>query len=317
MKTAFLTHPIFLEHDTGPSHPERAARLVAIEKQLRASALWDELAHLDFAPATETDIERCHTKQHVARVKSIAQSGGGALDGDTIVSPRSFEAALWASGAAMEATRAVWQGEVESAFVAARPCGHHAESGRDFGSPWGFCLFNHVAVAARFAQATLGVKRVAILDFDVHHGNGTQEIFWEDESVFFASIHESPLFPGSGAASETGAGKGVGTTLNIPLRAGSDGAIYRAAWQKVGAEVKKFAPDLILLSAGYDAYAKDPLAHMSLQVQDFADLVADAKSWADRLCGGKIVAVLEGGYNLAALMHSVEATLRVLSGKEG
>ncbi|PQV64251.1 Acetoin utilization deacetylase AcuC [Abditibacterium utsteinense] len=315
MKTAFLIHPLFLQHDTGPAHPERPARLMAIEKQLRATALWDELTHLGFSPASELDVERCHTKNHIARVKGIAQSGGGALDADTILSLRSFDAALLASGATMRATEAVWHGEVENAFVAARPCGHHAESGRNAHSPWGFCLFNHAAVAARYAQQKLGAKKIAILDFDVHHGNGTQEIFWEDDTVFFASLHEAPLFPGSGAASETGAPNACGLTLNIPLRAGADGTIYRAAWQKVGIEVKKFAPDLILLSAGYDAYQNDPLAHMNLRVEDFAALVADAKSWADSLCSGKIVAVLEGGYNLDGLARSVEATLRVLSGK--
>lgn len=311
MKTAFLTHPIFLEHDTGPTHPERAARLVAIETQLRASDLWEKLEHLDFAPAQETDIARCHTVEHIERVKRLAQSGGGSLDADTIVSPRSFEAALGASGAAMRAVEAVWRGEVDNAFVAARPCGHHAESGRDPNGPWGFCLFNQVAVAARYAQE-LGAKKVAILDFDVHHGNGTQEIFWEDETVFFASIHESPLFPGSGAHAEVGAGAGRGTTLNFPLPAASDGALYRLAWAQVGMKLEKFAPDLILLSAGYDAYKNDPLAHMKLEIEDFANLVFEAKSWADALCGGKLVAVLEGGYNLNGLAQGVEATMRVL-----
>ncbi len=312
MTTAFLTHPLFLEHDTGPAHPERAARLLAIERQLRATPLWDELAHLDFAPASEADIERCHLKSHIARVKTMAQNGGGALDSDTIVSPRSFEAALLASGAAIEAVRAVWQGEVQNAFVAARPCGHHAESGRDSGGPWGFCLFNHVAVAARYAQQILGAKKVAILDFDVHHGNGTQEIFWEDGSVLFASVHESPLFPGSGAHSETGAGAGSGTTLNFPLPAGSKGNSFRLAWAQIGTKLEKFAPELILVSAGYDAFKNDPLANLNLEIEDFADLMSDAKSWAAALCGGKIVAVLEGGYDLDGLAQGVEATLRVL-----
>jgi acetoin utilization deacetylase AcuC-like enzyme len=217
MKTAFLTHPLFLEHETGAGHPERPQRLRAIWNHLREVGLWDELHHLPFESASEADLERCHTPAHIARVKTLAASGGGALDGDTIISRKSFEAATLASGAAMRAVDAVMGGEVDNAFVAARPCGHHAESGRRARSPWGFCLFNHVAVAARHAQHKWGLERVAILDFDVHHGNGTQEIFYDDGSVFFASIHESPLFPGSGAASERGVGAGLGTTLNLPM----------------------------------------------------------------------------------------------------
>ena len=312
MKTAYLTSPLFLEHYTGSGHPERPERLVSIQKNLQQSGLWNELTHLPFEAATAADLELCHTPQHVARVKSMAQSGGGALDGDTIISPRSFDAAALATGAAMHALDAVWSGEVDNAFVAERPCGHHAESGRRAGSPWGFCLFNHVAIAARHAQQKWGIERVAILDFDVHHGNGSQEIFYEDPSVFFASIHQSPLFPYQGAFEEKGAGEGLGTTLNIPLPAGSDGALYRRAWEQVRMAVEKFQPQLILLSAGYDAHRSDPLAHMHLEVEDFAALVSEAKSWAGSLCDGKLVAVLEGGYNLNALTESVAATLQVL-----
>lgn len=194
----------------------------------------------------------------------------------------------------------------------ARPCGHHAESGRRAGSPWGFCLFNHVAVAARHAQQKWGVERVAILDFDVHHGNGTQEIFYDDGSVFFASIHEAPLFPYSGLSFETGAGAGEGATLNLPLPAHSDGALYRLAWKEIGKAVERFRPQLIILSAGYDAHRLDPLAHMKLDVEDFATLVFEAKIWARTRCDGKIVAVLEGGYHLEALAQSVAATVEIL-----
>ncbi len=311
MKTAFFTHPLFLEHDTGAAHPEKAGRLRAIEARLRESGVWDDLAHLDFSPAAESDVLRCHTSAHLERVKALAARGGGMLDADTIVSPRSFEVALAASGAAMRAVEAVWRGEVDNAFVAARPPGHHAASGRDFDNPWGFCLFNPAAIAARTAQQ-LGAERVAILDFDVHHGNGTQEIFWEDASVFFASIHESPLFPGSGAFSEKGGSAALGTTLNFPLPAGADGALYKLAWAQVGMAVEKFAPDLIILSAGFDAYKDDPLAHMSLEIEDFAALMAEAKGWAAKGCNGKIVAILEGGYNLDGLARGVEAALREL-----
>lgn len=312
MKTAYLSSPLFLEHDTGPGHPERPERLVAIEKSLHQNGLLNELEHLSFGAATEADLELCHTPTHVARVKAMAESGGGALDGDTVVSPRSFAAAALAAGAAMRAVDAVWSGEVHNAFVAERPCGHHAESGRRSGSPWGFCLFNHVAIAARHAQRKWDVERIAILDFDVHHGNGTQEIFYEDANVFFASTHESPLFPYQGAFDEKGTGAGLGTTLNFPLPAGSDGSLYRRAWEQVGMAVKKFQPHLILLSAGYDAHRGDPLAHMNLEADDFAFLVAQTKQWAGSLCEGRLVAVLEGGYNLNTLANSVVATVQVL-----
>ena len=312
MKTAFYSHPDFKMHSNGPGHPERPERLQAIEKALREAGLWDELAHPPFQSALETDLERCHTPAHIARVREMSERGGGQLDGDTMVGPRSFEIAKLASGAAIAATRAVANGEFDNAFVATRPPGHHAESGRRAGSPWGFCLFDHVAVAARYAQSELGLGRAAILDFDVHHGNGTQEIFYRDGSVLFVSLHESPLFPGTGERDETGAEGGLGATINYPLPAGCDGEIYRRVWALVGQAVREFEPDLILLSAGYDAHQKDPLGHMALTSADFAALVSQAKSWARELCNGRLVAVLEGGYNLGALGECVAETVRVL-----
>ena len=312
MKTAFYTHPNFALHFNGDGHPEKPERLKAITGAVRDAGIWDELAHSPFQPATELDLARCHTQAHIERVKQMAKNGGGKLDGDTSVGADSFDVAKLASGAAIAATRAVVRGEFDNAFVASRPPGHHAESGVNPDSPWGFCLFDHVAVAARWAQEQTEVSRVAILDFDVHHGNGTQQIFYADESVLFVSLHQWPLFPGTGAREETGAGKGKGTTLNFPLAAGSDGEVYRRVWNEVGDQVRAFAPDLILLSAGYDAHARDPLGSMGLQAEDFAALVAQAKSWANELCGGKLVAILEGGYNLSALGESVVATLNVL-----
>ena len=312
MKTAFYTHPDFALHSNGAGHPERPERLEAIYSALREAGLWDELAHPTFESASEDDLTRCHTRGHIERIKALAAAGSGWLDADTTVGPRSFEVAKLASGAAIAATRAVLKGEFDNAFVAARPPGHHAESGADLDSPWGFCLFDHVAVAARWAQSEMGIERVAILDFDVHHGNGTQQIFFDDPSVLFVSLHQSPLFPGTGSRRETGNGAGEGATLNYPLPPGSDGEIYRQVWQEVGERVRAFQPQLILLSAGYDAHAQDPLASMQLQASDYADLIADAKKWADELCDGKLVAILEGGYNLAALGESVVATIQVL-----
>ena len=312
MKTAFYTHPDFQLHFNGDGHPERPQRLKAITDAIREAEIWDELAHPSFESATELDLTRCHTQAHIERVKAMAERGGGQLDGDTHVGPDSSAVAKLASGAAIAATRAVLNGEFDNAFVAARPPGHHAESGRDASSPWGFCLFDHIAVAARWAQSETAIERVAILDFDVHHGNGTQEIFYDDPSVFFVSLHQTPLFPGTGARGETGSGRGEGTTLNFPLPPGCDGEIYRRTWKLVGDAVREFKPQLILLSAGYDAHAHDPLASMELQATDYADLMSQAKGWAAELCDGKLVAILEGGYNLDALGKSVVATLNVL-----
>ncbi len=315
MNTAFFYSPRFQEHDNGEGHPERPERMDAVVNGIREVGLWDALDHRPFVAASETDLELCHTRAHIERVKQLAQGGGGYLDGDTHVSKSSFEVAALGVGAAVEAVRAVMSGDAPNAFVCARPPGHHASSGRDASEPWGFCLFNSVAVAARVAQRDFGAKRVAILDFDVHHGNGTQEIFYADPSVLFVSLHQWPLFPGTGAASERGVGAGEGTTLNFPLPAGSSGSVYHRVWGQVGAKVRAFAPDLILLSAGFDAHDGDPLGGMKLTSDDFGALVFDANLWAQELCGGKVVAVLEGGYNLDALAASVAITLGVLSGQ--
>ena len=315
MNTAFFSSPRFQEHDNGASHPERPERMEAIASGVREVGLWDLLDHRTFQAASEVDLELCHTRAHIERVKQLAQNGGGFLDGDTRVSPASFEVATLGVGAATEAVRAVMNGEVKNAFVCARPPGHHAESGRDANSSWGFCLFNSVAIAARVAQRDFGAKRVAILDFDVHHGNGTQEIFYADPSVLFVSLHQWPLFPGTGAATERGEGVGLGTTLNFPLPSGSSGSVYHRVWGQVGAKVRAFNPDLILLSAGFDAHDGDPLGGMKLTSDDFGALVFDANLWAQELCDGRLVAVLEGGYNLDALAASVAMTLGVMSGQ--
>ncbi len=315
MNTAFFYSPRFLEHNNGPSHPERPQRLEAIVNGLQNVGLWDSLSHRDFEAACESDLWTCHTQEHIDRVKALAEDGGGYLDGDTYVSPVSFDVASLAVGAAKEAVRTVMTGEAPNAFVAVRPPGHHAESGADPNSPWGFCLFNTIAIAARIAQREFGAKRVAILDFDVHHGNGTQEIFYSDPSVLFVSLHQFPLFPGSGQSSERGEGAGQGTTVNFPLPPGTNGGVYHRVWGQVGAKVRDFKPDLILLSAGYDAHEDDPLGGMKLTADDYGALVYDAKAWAEELCDGKLIAILEGGYNLDALASSVVMTLGVLSGQ--
>lgn len=286
--------------------------MIAIDRHLHDTGRWDTLLHLDFEAATEADLEQCHTPGHIEHVRLIAERGGGELDGDTVICPDSYRVAKLAVGAAMRAVDAVLNGEAQNAFCAVRPPGHHAESGRSSDTPWGFCLFNSIAIAARHAQKQHGLKRIAILDFDVHHGNGTQEIFESDPGVLFVSLHEWGIFPYRGHDVDRGLGEGVGTTLNFPLPPNSDGAVYNLVWDRAGAAVREFKPEMILISAGFDAHIGDPLAHMALKSPDYALLTMTAKHWAADLCDGRLVMVLEGGYNLGALAESVDMVLRVL-----
>ncbi|MDQ3813074.1 MAG: histone deacetylase [Armatimonadota bacterium] len=312
MKTAFLSHPHFRDHDAGPGHPERPARLEAIEKALRQEGLWDELDHRKIFPADDEDILRCHTPEHLERIRHLAQAGGGWIDSDTHVSSVSFDVAKLAVGAALGAVDAVLGGECDNAFVAARPPGHHAESHHAMG----FCLFNNVACAARSAQRQHGLQRVAILDWDVHHGNGTQEIFYDDPSVFFVSTHQWPLYPGTGRAEERGRGAGLGTTLNFPLPAGSGDYEYACVWESIGETVETFRPQLILVSAGFDAHIRDPLANMLMSAAGFERLMRETKRWAAQWCDNRVVCVLEGGYDLSGLSSSVVAVVRELMNDE-
>ncbi len=317
MKTALLFPTECKLHETRAGHPERAARLDAIEAALRETKLWDAVQHRTAVPAREEELRLCHTPEHIARVRRMAETGGGSFDPDTTVSPASFEAARLACGAALGAVDAVLKGapggvhrgECDNAFAVVRPPGHHATAERAMG----FCLFNNVAVAARYAQRQYALERVAILDWDVHHGNGTQDIFYEDPSMFFCSVHQSPLYPGSGAASETGRGAGKGTTLNFPLPARSGIAEYAEVWGQAGRALAAFKPQLILVSAGFDAHARDPLGSMNLSASDFAQLAKTTKQWAAQLCEGHLVCVLEGGYDLTGLGQSVAAVVRELA----
>ena len=293
-------------HLTGARHSECPARLNWIETALRERGLWEKLDHRTASPASDNDLLWCHTPAHLARIAALTQSGGGLADGgDTVVSSESEQVAREVVGAACAAVDEVMKGETTRAFVAGRPPGHHAERDRIMG----FCLFNAVAVAARRAQLQHGVKRVAILDWDVHHGNGTQDIFYKDNSVLFVSLHGSPLWPYSGLADETGSGAGRGFTRNFPLENGSGRAEYEAAWREVETEVREFKPELILVSAGFDAHARDPLGGMTLQSEDFGWLATEVRRWADELCDGRVVGITEGGYDRAGLGESVAATL--------
>lgn len=308
MPTALFHHPDFELHDNGPRHPERPTRMSAILEKLRAEKLLEKLQQPQFSAATEDDLARAHSRQHIAYIRELAQSGGGPIDGDTRVGAVSYDVARLACGAAIAATARVLAGECDNAFVVARPPGHHAESGRAMG----FCLFNTVAVAARYALEIGGLERVAILDFDVHHGNGTQQIFYEDARVFFASTHQFPLYPGTGAAHETGAGNAVGTTHNVPLPAGCGDTEYEAEWRSLEKPLREYAPQMIFVSAGFDAHLRDPLGGMNVTANGFATLTKIARDWAQEMCGGKIVFVLEGGYDLQGLSESVAAILREL-----
>jgi acetoin utilization deacetylase AcuC-like enzyme len=305
MATLLYTHPSFLEHDTGLGHPESADRLRAIDQALSQP----EFAALVRKEAPRADIEqirRVHTQAHVDRVlKAVPRIGHAYLDADTVISPGSGEAALHAAGAACSAVDAVFAREAGNAFCAVRPPGHHAEAD----TAMGFCLFNNVAIAAEHARTRHDVKRVAIVDFDVHHGNGTQAAFRNQPEVLYASTHQYPWYPGSGAATETGAGN----IFNAPLSAGSGSDEFRAAMTgKVMPAVDAFKPTLILISAGFDAHRDDPLASLNLVEEDYAWVTRGLLGLAERHAGGRLVSVLEGGYHLRALAASVAAHVREL-----
>ncbi len=308
--TAVLWSDAFLGHDTG-DHPENPGRLRATHAELRRLDLLAGRPEVAFGEATDEQLGRVHHDGYLARLRTLSEGGGGSLDLDTVVRPDSPAVARLASGAVIAATDAVLGGAVPRAFVLVRPPGHHATRGRGMG----FCLYNHVAVAAAHARAD-GVARVAILDWDVHHGNGTQDIFYDDPAVLYASLHQHPAYPGTGAATETGAGAGVGTTVNVPLPWGTGDDAYLAAFDThVLPRLRAFRPDLVLVSAGFDAHREDPLAGLTLTEAAFAALAARIMAVAAESAAGRLVAVLEGGYHPHALARSVVATLGVFDGE--
>lgn len=305
MTTLYLTHTCFLEHDTGPGHPERPDRLRAIEKIL-SHELFDDLLSEEPPIADEATIALAHPDSYIAEIKSRRPHEGLIrLDPDTVMSPGTWHAALKAVGAGIKAVDKVMSGQVQNAFCAVRPCGHHAETARAMG----FCIFDNVAIAGLYARKQHGVERVAVIDFDVHHGNGTQDIFWSDKELFFASTHQMPLFPGTGALSETG----VGNIFNAPLRAGDGGDQFREAFDtRILPALDNFAPDLILISAGFDAHKNDPLANIGLVEEDFAWVTQRVVELADKHSHGRLVSMLEGGYDLTGLAKSVGVHVKVL-----
>jgi acetoin utilization deacetylase AcuC-like enzyme len=305
--TALITHPACLEHDTGPYHPENADRLRAVLAALETEEFADLLR--EQAPeATVEQLTRVHPANYVEAILSIRPEFGDTvpLDGDTLMSQGSAEAALRAAGAAVMGVDAVMEGWARSAFAAVRPPGHHAEIQR----PMGFCLFNNAAVAALHARARWGVQRVAVVDFDVHHGNGTQDIFQQDKDLFYASTHQSPCYPGTGDAWDRGVD---GNVLNVPLRPGDGSAAFRSAWEReIIPEIDRFAPGLLIVSAGFDGHKSDPLAQLRLETADYAWITTELEHVAERHCGGRVVSVLEGGYDLHALAASAAAHVRAL-----
>jgi acetoin utilization deacetylase AcuC-like enzyme len=300
----FIYDDIFLEHAVPPGHPERPDRLKHLIGELKSRGTWGNLRHLSPRPATEQELLAVHSKSYIEHVREVSGYGGGMLDeGDTHASPKSYEAATFAAGAVIVAIDALVAGAVSSAFCAVRPPGHHAE--RD--KPMGFCLFNTIAVGALYALHVHKKRRIAILDWDVHHGNGTQHSFEEDDRVLYISLHQYPFYPGTGSRSERGKGKGIGATLNIPLSAGTgDEGYSRAFHDEVVPVLKAFSPEVLLISAGFDAHKDDPLAGMMLTESSFASFTELVRGIAP------LVSVLEGGYDLDALAGSVDAHLRVL-----
>jgi len=313
-RTGFVYHPDYLEHDMGLGHPESPQRLRAILARLETTGLLSNLVRIDpqsaQADAITDWITKIHSNAYVKRLRlSAPHEGRVSLDPDTTMSPGSLGAAYRAVGGVLAAADAIMEGRVHNAFCAVRPPGHHAENDHAMG----FCLFNNVAVAARYLQKRHGLERIAIVDWDVHHGNGTQHAFYDDPSVFFFSTHQYPYYPGTGKAQERGAGKGEGFTLNIPLSAGTGDAEYLDVFNRVlRPALQAYRPDAVIISAGFDAHRDDPLAGMNLSTPGYVALSRVVKEIAGECSQGRVLSCLEGGYNLEALAASVEAHLRVL-----
>jgi len=308
MTTLLFSHPAVLDHLTPPGHPERPDRMRAVAEILGESR-FDGLVREE-APEGSLDLVKlCHDEHYVEELRRMAPAKGLIyLDGDTSMSPGTWEAVMRGVGGAVAATEAVMSGKADNAFVAMRPPGHHAEINK----PMGFCFFDHAAIAARHAQRKYGIARAAVVDFDVHHGNGTQDIFWADPTIMYCSTHQMPLFPGTGASGERGEHD---TIVNAPLAPNDGSARFRAAFENlILPQLTKFAPELIVISAGFDAHRRDPLANINLDAEDFGWVTRKLMDTAGKTAGGRVVSVLEGGYDLQGLKESVAAHVTALMG---
>jgi len=313
MTTAIVHHPIYAKHDTGPGHPETALRYEAVMSALREDeGFWGGLKEITPEQASKGSILAAHSPQHYKTVEEAYSHGNDRLDADTVISMKSFDAALYGAGGAIAGVDAVMQGEARNAFVASRPPGHHATAEHAMG----FCLFNNVAVAAKYAQNRYKeIDRVAIVDWDVHHGNGTQGVFYVEPTVHFFSMHQYPWYPGTGSRGETGHGRGLGSTLNIPVKAETRAAEQKRMFEAaIGDIASRFQPDLIMISAGFDAHESDPLGQLRLADEDFVSMTRTVMEWADEVCGGRVVSCLEGGYNLDTLGRTAKAHVAALAG---
>ena len=310
MKAGLVYDPIYLDHDTG-DHVENSRRLAEAISYLEETGIKEKLTCLPPRPALLEELEMIHTPEYISHVKSKAEKGGGWLDPETVVSPKSYEAALYAVGGLLVAVEAVMKDEVDNAFAIVRPPGHHAISDRAMG----FCIFNNVAVAAKLALNKFSLNRVLIVDFDVHHGNGTQDAFYTDPKILYFSTHQYPFYPGTGWMDEIGSGEGKGATVNFPMAAGwGDEEYLRASEEVLVPLARRFQPQLILVSAGFDAHWADELAMMRVSIKGFAQMVMILKELAAELCQGRLVFTLEGGYNLQVIASSIKAVFDLLLG---
>lgn len=308
--TGFIYDDIYLEHKTTPGHPERPERLVEIVKRLKAEGIYSELHQLKPVPASLDWIETVHSPAYIERTKRSCKNNSGYLDSlDVPISTKSYEAAVMAAGGMIVAVDAVVDKKVANAFCAVRPPGHHALEDQAMG----FCIFNNVAIGAKYIQKKYGLSKVLIVDWDVHHGNGTQATFYDDPTVLYFSVHQYPFYPGSGSREERGTGKGLNYTINVPLPAGSGDKIYLDAFEKeLRPAAHDFSPDFVLVSAGFDAHEKDLLGQMAVTAEGFGKMTEIVKAIALKCCQGRLVSTLEGGYHLGGLAASVESHIRVL-----
>lgn len=310
MTTALIYHPIFLQHNTGPHHPERGSRFQAILRKLEKTGLINKLKLAEPQSAEVDDIALVHSRDYVFKIEGLCSKGLVNLDPDTVISKDSYKAALFAAGAVMKGIDLVIDGEIANVFCMVRPPGHHARPSEAMG----FCVFNNIAIGARYIQNKYDIKRISIIDWDVHHGNGTEEIFYNDPSVFYISLHQYPHYPGTGSESDIGEGRGKGYNLNIPMKAGSgDGDYIRAFREIIIPRLNDFKPELILISAGFDGHKDDPLSSINLTESGYYEMTCLAKEAAMRHSQNRLVSVLEGGYNLFSLANSVQAHLEALT----